>query len=69
MHEDFGEENSKEASILKIKRILQSHIMKVQVGGNGLGSCQTVSWLRWSVAGISLWTPGFKKVVEKVTMC
>jgi hypothetical protein len=68
MHEDFGEENSKDAFILKIKRILQSHIMKVEVGGTGLGSCQTVSWLRWSVAGFSLWTPDFEKLVEKVTM-
>jgi len=29
---------------------------------------QTVSWLRSSVAGVSLWTPGFEKVVEKLTM-
>jgi hypothetical protein len=32
MHEDFGEKTSKEAFILKIKRILQPHIMKVEVG-------------------------------------
>jgi hypothetical protein len=32
MHEDFVEETSKKASTLKIKRILQPHIMKVEVG-------------------------------------
>jgi len=69
MHEDFGEETSKEALILKIKKILQPYIMKVEVGGTGLGSCRTVSWLRLSVAGLSLWAPGFEKMVEKVTMC
>ena len=65
MHEDFGEEISKEEFIWKINRILQPHIMKVEVGGTGLESCQTVSWFRWSEAGVSLWTPGVEIVVEK----
>jgi hypothetical protein len=69
MHEDFGEETSGETFILKIKRILQPHIMTLEVGGTGLESCQTVPWLRLSVADVSLWTPGFEKVLEKVTMC